>query len=336
MFVPLSSVYARGVKLLRFRNALAVTRRDPAKAVVFGAAVAYLKAFRTRHLAAEMHRIENWLTLQRDQSNRLERLLGDSPLRYLDVGARGGPDPRLQRYRRFFRFTLVEPDPDEAVKLRAQGYDVCEDALGAEDGSALLNLTRWPGSSSLLDPHSRWREYTNSDHDFLEILSRPTVSVTTIDKLVDRMGHAFEGVKLDTQGTEGSILRGMTGEQPFLILTEVSLVELYREQETFPALAARLYELGYVVADLQLREYLPDHRDCTEFGARVSPGLPLHGDALFVPDWASDAGRAIIERDLARWSAIWLAFGREELVRFVIGKVGNSSARAEVRRILDA
>ena len=324
------------MKLLRLRNALAVARRDPAKAVVLGAAVAYLKTHKTRHLDAELHRVENWLTLQRDQSSRLAELVGDRPLTYLDVGARGGPDPRLQRYRRFFRFTLVEPDPDEAAKLRAEGYDVCEDALGAEDGTAVLNLTRWPGSSSLLDPHSRWREYTNADHGFLEILSRPEVSVTTIDKLVDRVGHSYEGVKLDTQGTEGSILRGMTGEQPFLILTEVSLVELYRGQETFPSLAARLYELGYVVADLQLRGYAPDDRACTHFGARNSPGLPLHGDALFVPDWASDAGRAIIERDLARWAAIWLAFGREDLVRFVVGKVGDSEVRTSVRRILDA
>ena len=323
------------MKLLRLRNALALARRDPAKAVALAGAVAYLRAYRTRHLSAEVHRIENWLALQRDQSRRLTRLLRDEPLRYLDVGARGGPDPRLHRYRQFFRFTLVEPDPGEAADLRSRGYDVTEDALGASDGTATLNITRWPGSSSLLDPHSLWRDYTNSDHGFLEVLSRPQVTVTTIDKLVERTGQVYDGVKLDTQGTEGSILRGMTGEQPFLILSEVSFVELYRKQETFPSLAARLYELGFVLADLQVRGYLPDHPDCTKFGARVSPGLPLHGDALFVPDWASDAGRTIIERDLARWAAIWLGFGREELVRFVVSRLGDSDTRAFIRSAMD-
>lgn len=67
-----------------------------------------------------------------------ERQLGDDRLRIVDVGARGGLDPRWERFHPVLELVAFEPDPDECERLNR--------------GAASL-----PYPARFL-PHAVWRE----------------------------------------------------------------------------------------------------------------------------------------------------------------------------------
>ena len=76
------------------------------------------------------------------------------PVRVLDVGARGGAQwPWVSLPQDCLDLTLVEPDPDEAERLRADSArhgrgTVLPVALWSEETTLTLHLNRSPGTSS--------------------------------------------------------------------------------------------------------------------------------------------------------------------------------------------
>lgn len=117
---------------------------------------------------------------------------------------------------------FVEPEPDEAERLRAMypNATVIQSALGERRETKTLFITHQPGCSSLLMPQVAPR----APEDFRAMCA----IVRQVEVEVESAGAAFlsagvvpEMLKLDVQGFELAILRGL-GD----MLTEIHVIEL--------------------------------------------------------------------------------------------------------------
>lgn len=273
----------------------------------------YLRLFPWERLSEPFKDLETQLRRRGDQSARLERLL-DRKLRYLDVGARGGPSGYLRLYERFLECHLVEPEPAEAERLRAAGYRVVEKILSDRAGSETLKVTRKGGLTSVLEPTGRFVDYYRGDSDRFEVVRRVSLPATTIEQVCDDAGIEFDLLKVDTQGSELAVLRGLGPRRPTFVICEISMVDLYEGQATFPELTRFLEERGYMVWDLAMHaQAVPGRR----FGRRQD-GLPIHGDAAFMPNWRTPEGRRLIEASPRAWASLMLIFGLEDVLRYIL------------------
>lgn len=290
----------------------------------------YLRIFPWAQIAESFKDLEVQLRRRGDQSPRLERLM-DRRLRYLDVGARGGPSGFLRLYERFLECHLVEPEPAEAERLRTAGYRVVEKILSDRAGSETLKVTRKGGLTSVLEPAGRFVDYYRGASDRFEVVRRVTLPATTIEQVCADAGADFDLLKIDTQGSELAVLRGLGPRRPTFVLCEISMVDLYEGQATFPELARFLEERGYMVWDLALHaQAVPGKR----FGRRQD-GLPIHGDAAFMPNWRTPAGRGLIEASPRAWAALMLIYGLEDVLHYILATedLPDKSAIASALRI---
>lgn len=69
-----------------------------------------------------------------------------------------------------------------------------------------------------------------------------------------------------------------------------------------------------MVWDLALRaQAVPGRRR-----GRRQDGLPVHGDAAFMPNWRTPAGRRMIEASPRAWAALMLIFGLEDVLHYIL------------------
>lgn len=175
----------------------------------------------------------------------------------LDVGANGGQyagELREGGYRG--RIVSYEPLTEAYRTLTGQcagdaAWEARQLALGAQPGSAEINIAGNSTSSSLLEmlpthlsaaPHSKY-------------IGTETIRVDTVDRQLPDLG-TWDGeiwLKVDTQGFEGEVLKGAIASLPKIrcVQLEMSLAPLYGGSETFDSLLATMKAAGYRLVGLQ-------------------------------------------------------------------------------------
>ena len=175
----------------------------------------------------------------------------------LDVGARGGLAKKWEfAYRRgLIRASLVEPDPDEAQRLRARypKANVIEAALGVGEGPRDLYLTHAAACSSLLPPDptivAKYLEPRDFDVDRVQ-----SVQIEEARALIERgVLEAASYLKIDVQGTECEVLEGFGSYLTNVVAMEleVNFVPLYQGMKLFHELHHYLSEHGFGLVALK-------------------------------------------------------------------------------------
>jgi len=190
--------------------------------------------------------------------------------RILDVGARGGPLPRLNVLAPFSHLFLCEPDIVEAErigeKLRRKNFwqsvTMIPEALAEKQGSVILHMTEKAGLSSLFEPNPSFvRTYCvpcgAPEVPWLvsarrwEVVDRIKVPAITLDEAAEKYGiDGITFLKLDTQGTELAILQGGVKRvlpSVLAILVEMEFVSVYRQQPLFSEVHMFLENHGFRV-----------------------------------------------------------------------------------------
>ena len=206
----------------------------------------------------------------------------------LDIGARGGVQwPWHQLPPDCLDLTLVEPDPDEAERLRrdlasSRGGAVLPTALWSEETTVQLHVNRSPGTSSVFAPNFNLLNQFPDPQRF-EAMSTIAVETKTID------GLAAEGrlrdtdfVKIDAQGAELAILSGGAGHLSRNVVAlelEIAFCELYSGQPLFADVDAFVRGLGLELWDLR-KTYWKYERGRQVPGPQK--GRLVFGDALYL------------------------------------------------------
>jgi FkbM family methyltransferase len=247
----------------------------------------------------------------------MEALKG-AKLQLLDVGARGGIESGWQPYRHLIETILAEPDPQEAARLEAEGYHVIPRLIGGRLGTGVLNLCEKGGASSVLEPGGAFHSYFAADEmERFQVKERIERPMTTVGQLVKERGAPFDYLKLDTQGSELDIIRGLGDVLPLVIKTEISFAPLYHGSATIFEVAQALWERGYTLFHLA---YVSKSAPTRQRRARAHRGtlLPLHGDAWFCPDWTREEGRALMLGRMPQYQALMHVFALEDVADYAI------------------
>ena len=170
--------------------------------------------------------------------NRLPEALAEleiQPLGVIHVGAHLGEEVPIYQQCMFGHIRLVEPDPDNCKKLRADYGNIAaviEAACGQRPGRAVFRKSAASVFSSLNKPRKE--------------TGRFPVELVTLRQLQDKFPLTNVAV-IDTQGTELDVLRGADLDRLDLIIIETQ--EGDQVIGNAPASAANWYEVrGYMAA----------------------------------------------------------------------------------------
>jgi FkbM family methyltransferase len=174
----------------------------------------------------------------------------------LDVGANIGQFGRELR-KNGYRNQIIsfEPLKDAFAKLKetAAGdvaWEVYNFAIGDKEGTATINVAGNLVSSSLL-PMEKAHEESAPESKYIRT---EEIAIKSLDQLFDNYrGYQNIYLKLDVQGFEKNVLEGIANNFNRIagIQTEMSLVTLYKGEETFFDYSSYLMKHGFRLMSLE-------------------------------------------------------------------------------------
>lgn len=180
----------------------------------------------------------------------------DEPLTVVDVGARWGVADRWAELAPNLRIYGFDPDPEECGRLNAAAMAAGDTtttyiplALGSNNGSEVLYLTRSPGCSSIYPPMSILAGRLPELACIMPI-GTSEVTITTLDSWCRANNvTTVDAMKLDTQGSELGVLQGAehTLQTVQLLEIEVEFNPTYHGQPLFGDVDAYLRARGFLL-----------------------------------------------------------------------------------------
>lgn len=215
-------------------------------------------------------------------------LIADSPLTYVDCGARAAKAPPwLRPVKNSLRYIGIDADPVECDRLNATpraGHRYLPAALGRSVESRTLYVTKNRACSSLLRPDPQAMRAFITIPAFLEIDQEIIVQTTTLDACLREAGIvAADFLELDTQGSELDILLGaerLLSESVLGVQVEVEFEPMYDRQPLFAEVDTFLRARGFRLFDLA--RYHARRRAVAD--AVPTRGQLLWGHALYLRD----------------------------------------------------
>ncbi|MDC0903074.1 FkbM family methyltransferase [Pelagibacteraceae bacterium] len=250
-----------------------------------------------------------------DFKNLIKSLLKEKKIIALDVGAQGGfnSDHFLSdKYNIFFDPILIEPIKEEAEKLKIKNKNVIANALWSSRERKIINiLGNRLGSSSMYEPDPNLfdlHKIKKKDYDDYKITSKVEVQCETLsDSLKNLNIKTLDYLKIDTQGAELEILKGIGNYQPLIIKIESHVHTMYKNVPSWNELLEFLYRQNYV---------LVDWKGIGSHATRV----PAEMDMIFIPNFNSDLGKKIISQNEEKFTSLMLIFGQISLLKIISKK----------------
>ena len=116
-------------------------------------------------------------------------------------------------------------------------------------------------------------------------------------------------LKIDTQGAELEILKGLGGYKPLMIKCEVQVFPMYKEEPDWTEVTDILYKLGYMISDWK------------EIGYHATK-TPVEMDMVFIPNFLLDSGKGLILKKEKEFISLMLISGQIKLLK-KISKILN-------------
>jgi len=273
-------------------------------------------------LRSESHKNQN-------HSNLVSKLLGEKKLVALDVGAQGGffnASIFSKKYNFFFDPVVVEPIPDEAKKLEDKNYKVISKGLWSENcKKKLYILDKRPGSSSMYKPNPNvlsLYDFKEKDFSIFEATNEIDIDCTTIKESLNKLKvNNLDFLKIDTQGSELEILKGMGEYYPLLMKIEAQIIPMYKNVPSWSELVNHLEKINYMICEW------------IEIGKHATR-TPAEMDMIFIPNYLTEFGKKIIISREKEFISLMLIFGHIKLLQNISLKL-NFAANSEIQKLKD-
>ena len=261
--------------------------------------------------------------------NIIQSLLKEKKMLALDVGAQGGFNSDFflaEKYNNFFEPILIEPIKEEAEKLKKNNKFVVSNALWSSSIKKKINiLGNRLGSSSMYDPDPNLfdlHDIKKKDYKNYEITNKIEVQCKTLNEsLKDLNVQSLDYLKIDTQGAELEILKGIGNYKPLLIKIEAHVHSMYKNVPNWNELLEYLYKLDYVVIDWK------------NIGLHTTR-VPAEIDMIFIQDFNKPSGKKIINENEAKFVSLMLIFGQIKLLK-IISKKNNFKSFHHIKDLND-
>ena len=264
-----------------------------------------------------------------DHSNFVSKLLGEKKLVALDVGAQGGffnASFFSKKYNFFFDPIVVEPIPDEAKKLEDKNYKVISKGLWSVNcKKKLYILGKRPGSSSMYKPNPDVLSlygFKEKDFPIFNVTEEIDIDCTTIKESLNKFKvNNLDFLKIDTQGSELEILKGMGEHFPLLMKVEAQIIPMYENVPSWSELVNHLEKINYMICEW------------IEIGKHATR-IPAEMDMIFIPNYLTEFGKKIILSREKEFISLMLIFGHIKLLQNISLKL-NFASNAEIQKLKD-
>jgi FkbM family methyltransferase len=272
-------------------------------------------------LRLEANKSENY-------NNLVSKLLLNEKIVALDVGAQGGFNENIfpKKYNDFFSPIMVEPIKDEADKLKKENYKVISKGLWSNNCvKKLYIMKKRLGSSSLYKPNKdayALYDLKKKNYPSFEVSNEIDIECTTIKESLNNLNiKKLDFLKIDTQGAEIEILKGLGNYLPLLLKIEVQIVPMYENIPDWSELINHLYKLNYMTCEWE------------EIGNHATHS-PVEMDMLFIPNYLNHAGKELIMSRKNKFISLMLIFGQIKLLQIISTKL-NFSETPEIEKLKD-
>ncbi len=245
----------------------------------------------------------------------IENLLEKKRIIALDVGAQGGfnsDDFFPRKYNRFFSEILVEPIKTETDKFTEKKNIINKGLWSEKINKKLYILDGRLGSSSMFEPDERYFDLHNiKDKDYTNFKITRSIDVecdTIFNQLSELNILNLDYLKIDTQGAELEILKGIGDYRPLLIKIEAHFFSMYKDAPSWHELVNYLYKLNYVLIDLK------------GIGSH-STRIPVEADMIFIPNFDTEIGIKLIRNYREKFISLMLIFGQIKLLQIILKKL---------------
>jgi len=247
-------------------------------------------------------------------SSLIKKILKDIKIIALDVGAQGGFNSDnffSKKYNLFFEEILVEPIKSEADKLESK-FIIKKGLWSKKEKRKLYILDNRLGSSSMYEPNELnfdLHDIEQEDFDNYNVTRTTEIECDTIDSQLSELNiKNLDYLKIDTQGAELEILKGLGSYRPLLLKIEVQFFSMYKDVPSWYKLVNYLSDLNYVLIDL---------KDIGSHSSRI----PAEADMIFIPNFDDEAGRKLIIKNQEKFTSLMLIFGQIKLLQIILKKL---------------
>ena len=262
-------------------------------------------------------------------SDIIRNNLNNEKIISLDIGAQGGFNSDKffsEKYNTFFEPILVEPIKKEAEKLMEKNKYVIEKGIWSkQEKKKIYILSDRLGSSSMYQPNPNYFDFHNirkKDYKNYSITETIEVDCDSINSsLKDLKIDKLDYLKIDTQGAELEILKGIGEYRPLLIKLEAHIFSMYQGVPAWNELLDYLYKLNYIVVDWK------------GIGSNATR-IPAEMDMIFIPNFNNTEGKKLITINKGKFISLMLIFGQINLLQ-IISKKYNFEFSKEINKFED-
>ncbi|MDC2987141.1 FkbM family methyltransferase [Candidatus Pelagibacter bacterium] len=260
---------------------------------------------------------------QHNFKEHIENLIKNEKIVALDVGAQGGFNSDNffpSKYNQFFESILVEPIKEEANKLKGQKFLIKKGLWSNKEKKNLYILDNRLGSSSMYMPNEEAFDlHRIKQKDFQNYQVTRTIQIecdTISNQLSELNVNKLDYLKIDTQGAEFEILKGIGSFRPLLIKIEVHFFSIYKNVPSWHELVNFLYKMNYVLIDWK---GIGDH----------STRIPAEVDMIFIPNFNNNSGKELIKANIEKFTSLMLIFGHLKILQVILKRFKISNNKIE-------
>ena len=264
-------------------------------------------------------RVINFLSEKGYKSNEkynfkehIENLLKKNKITALDVGAQGGFNSDNffpNQYNQYFQSILVEPIKDEANKFKEQKFVINKGLWSNKEKKNLYVLDNRLGSSSMYMPNEEafdLHRIKKKDFQNYKVTRTIQIDCDTISNQLSELNiKMLDYLKIDTQGAELEILKGIGSFRPLFLKIEAHFFSIYKNTPSWHELVNFLYEMNYVLIDWK------------GIGSH-STRIPAEVDMIFIPNFNNDSGKELIKANIEKFTSLMLIFGQLKILQVIL------------------
>ncbi len=242
--------------------------------------------------------------------DELNILLQGQKLNFVDVGGAVNLQPHHEKLIGNANYYVFEPDERSYNDLintvdryaYPQDFTYINKALSGANGKRTLYLSNIPTGTSILKLKEDQQFFSNTNSYFFPMREIEINTITLETALNEYRVKHFDAIKLDVQGAELEIIKGIDDvrlNEVNTIELEIGLHDIYQNQTKFCDVLAFMTEKGFGLFDVRTnRGHLPDNFDNFSYQQKYfnthdqSPSVAARiweFDALFFrePHWIS-------------------------------------------------
>jgi len=245
----------------------------------------------------------------------IDLLLKNRKLVGLDVGAQGGFNSDKffpEKYNKYFESILVDPLKD-SLKNSESKHIINKGLWSSKEIRKLYVLNKRPQSSSMYEPDKNSLSvygFKEKDFHLFDIKKTEMVECDTLSSSLKELNiNTLDYLKIDTQGAELEILKGLENFRPLIIKCEVQIFPMYKKEPKWTEVTDLLYKLGYMVSDWK------------KIGSHATR-TPVEMDMVFIPNFLMESGKTLILQKEKEFISLMLISGQITLLK-EISKILN-------------